>query len=73
MDTPEWKKQEEYKKLCFARSCWKQRKKLTPKGLMTWEKRFEEMYNESLEVYARRKINEKNSKKESSSKTRKKV
>ena len=73
MDTPEWKKQEEHKKLCFARSCWKQRKKLTPKGLMTWAKRFEEMHNESLKDYARRKIDEQNLQKESGSKTREKV
>jgi hypothetical protein len=73
MDTPEWKEQEDYKKLCFARYCWKHRDQLTPKGSMTWAKRFEEMHNEPLRVYARRKIDEQNLQKKSGSKTREKV
>jgi|TARA_R100000750_G_C2289714_1_gene74450 hypothetical protein len=73
VDTPEWKEQEEYKKLCFARFCWPRRDQLTPRGFKTWERKFEEMHNESLKDYARRKIDEQNLQKESGSKTREKV
>lgn len=65
--TPEWKKQEEEKKLHFARFCWRHRGQLTPKGSIPWEKRFEEIYNESLDQFARRKQDEQNIQKEPSS------
>lgn len=65
--TPEWKKQEEEKKLHFARFCWRHRGQLTPKGSIPWEKRFEEIYNESLDQFARRKQDEQNLQKEPSS------
>ena len=59
--------------LHFARYCWRNQRQLTPKGRITWERRFEEMHGEPLRSYARRKQDEQNLSQKSGSKTREKV
>jgi len=64
---------EEERTTHFARFCWRNRTKLTPKRNITWGRLFEEMSGESLDSFARRKKDEQNTSQESSSEAREKV
>ena len=55
-DYSKWKEQyekdQEHRRLCFARFCWVRRYELTPSKKRTWEERFEQMEGVSLSRYA---------------------
>ena len=48
----QWEKDQEHRRLCFARFCWVNRYKLTPSKKSTWEQRFEEAYKAEQSIHA---------------------
>tara|TARA_R100000655_G_scaffold9422_1_gene23519 strand:+ start:3097 stop:3321 length:225 start_codon:yes stop_codon:yes gene_type:complete len=57
-----YNKDQANRRLHFARFCWKHMNELTPKGRITWEKRFEQMEGISLQDYAKERMKERNQK-----------
>ena len=54
----QWEKDQEHRRLCFARFCWVRRYELTPSKKCTWEERFGEMEGISLSRYAGERMRE---------------
>ena len=65
-DYSKWKEQyekdQENRRLCFARFCWVRKYELTPSKKCTWQERFEEMEGISLSRFAGERMRERSRK-----------
>ena len=57
-----YEREQAERRLHFARFCWVNRDKMTPKSRVTWEERFEQMEGISLNDYAKERMKERNQK-----------
>ena len=66
----QYEKDQENRRLCFARFCWVHRYELTPSKKSTWEQRFEEMEGISLSRYAGERMRERSRKEKQQSRSK---
>ena len=66
----QWEKDQEHRRLCFARFCWVRKYELTPSKKCTWEERFEEMEGVSLSRYAGEHMRERSRKEKQESRSK---
>ena len=66
----QWEKDQEHRRLCFARFCWVRKYELTPSKKCTWQERFEEMEGISLSRYAGERMRERSRKEKQESRSK---
>jgi hypothetical protein len=66
----DWEKDQENRRLCFARFCWVRKYELTPSKKCTWQERFEEMEGISLSRYAGERMRERSRKEKQESRSK---